>query len=205
MFSFAAHMCRFSGDKKYWMFSNSFSPWKSVIVKPLSCYLDLTCFRPDRISYFPLLFHACIDLKYISVIVFVCVFLLPPVCAVCLNNYIVVFQHHTGTALDLGFVRQLHLLWYPYCPTCINHFLYLLISPLYPTFPPIIMMCCRIPSIFHPPPTSSPSAKIRPPGCHFHLSPTILHGLNLRPEPCACFCRRFLHQSDPPLPPSAFD
>ena len=110
MCSFSAHMCRFSGDKKYWMFSNSFSPWKSVIVKPLSCYLDLTCFRPDRISYFPLLFHACIDLKYISVIVFVCVFLLPPVCAVCLNNYIVVFQHHTGTALDLGFVRQLHLL-----------------------------------------------------------------------------------------------
>ena len=65
MFSFAEHMCRFAGDKKYWMFSNSLSLWKSVMVKPLSCYFDLTCFRPDIISFPPLLLHACTDLKSI--------------------------------------------------------------------------------------------------------------------------------------------
>ena len=50
MSSFAAHMCRFDIDKKYWMFLNIFLPWKSVMVKPLSWYLDLTYFRPDMIS-----------------------------------------------------------------------------------------------------------------------------------------------------------
>ena len=57
--------------KKYQMCSNSFSPWKSVMVNPLSWYLELTYFIPDIISDLPLLLHSCTDLKSI-LLDFVC-------------------------------------------------------------------------------------------------------------------------------------
>ena len=65
IFSFTAHVYRCAGDKKYQMRLNSFSPWKSVMVNPLSWYLDLTCFRPDIFTDFPLLLHYFTELKYI--------------------------------------------------------------------------------------------------------------------------------------------
>ena len=65
MCSFAAHVCRWAGAKKLRIFSNSLSPCKSVMVKPLSLYLVFTCFNTDIVSYFPLLLHDWTDLKYI--------------------------------------------------------------------------------------------------------------------------------------------
>ena len=59
MCSFAAYEFSCSGDKKSRMCSNSFSPWKSVMSNHLYWYLELTCFRPDIISYLPLLLNAC--------------------------------------------------------------------------------------------------------------------------------------------------
>ena len=58
-------MYRCDGDKNYRMCSKSLSPWKSVMVNPLSWYFSLTCFIIDIISYLPLLLHACTGLKSI--------------------------------------------------------------------------------------------------------------------------------------------
>ena len=59
------HICRWYGAKNLQRCSNSLSPQKLVIMKPLSLYLVFTCFNPDIVSDFPLLLHAWTNLKSI--------------------------------------------------------------------------------------------------------------------------------------------
>ena len=132
----------------------------------------------------------------------------PPVRVVCLSHDVLVLQPCTGTDPYLGSVANDIFYAILTAPPVSTVFLYNFIPPpLFYTPPPTptsIVLHCIAP-IFHPPPTSYPSVKFHPPGRHPHLLPTRLDRLTLRPAPCACICRRFLHLFDPPLPPSYCD
>ena len=62
---FAVHVCRCTDDKNSGRCLNSLLPWYSVMVKPLTWYFLFTFFRPEIISYFPLVLYACTDLKFV--------------------------------------------------------------------------------------------------------------------------------------------
>ena len=81
------------------------------------------------------------------------------VCAVCPNHEVVVFQPWTGTAPDLGFIANYTFLFYPSHPTCINFFLGLFISLLYPTSTPSLAFVIAVPLFFTPSPPPLPAQK----------------------------------------------
>ena len=68
----------------------------------------------------------------------VCVYLRSPVRVVYPNHELVVFQPYTGTAPDVGSVANYTFLFYPFRPICLNRFMYLFISLLYPNAPPSV-------------------------------------------------------------------
>ena len=126
----------------------------------------------------------------INMVLYVCDFF-PPVRAVCPNYEVVVFQPWTGTALDLGSVANYAFYSNPPDPPVSTFFSGYFLSPL-SYRPPTSSVNHRIPYLLHPPPTSSPGAKLRPPGRCLHLPNASLRHSSLRPAPHACICRRVL-------------
>ena len=127
----------------------------------------------------------------------------PPVRAVRPNHEVAVFQPWTGTAPNLGSVANCNFYSNPPAPPVSTGFLDIFIYPLYPTAPPISIICPGIPSILHPLSTSSPKTNIRPPGSHLHPPSAILCLSSLRPTPCAYFCIVSCDCALPPLLTSA--
>ena len=109
----------------------------------------------------------------------VCVCFRLPVCTVCLNHEVVVFQPRTETAPELRSVAN-----YTFIITLPPH----LFQPVFWvfSFPPSMLLapirsvCCRFPYHLNPLPTSSPSAKRRPLGRRPHLPPASLRISSLR-------------------------
>ena len=107
------------------------------------------------------------------------------------------FQPQTVTALGIGSVAMINTLFYPARPTCLSRFWIFLDSLLRPTSPPAVIVRCRSTYLSHPLPTSSPSAVLRPPGSHPHLTPAIFRRSYPRPAPHPCACCRSRVRSPP--------
>ena len=130
-----------------------------------------------------------------------CLYLWPPVRAVCQNHEFVVLQTWTETNLDLGSVANYTFNSSPPAPPVSTVFLDISIPPFYTIPPPSVLFVIIDPhSCTHSPP---PLLDLNP----VHLIPlppapiTILRRSTLRSAPRACVCRRFLRLFDPPSLP----
>ena len=92
------------------------------------------------------------------------VYFWPSVRVLCTNHEVVVFQPRTGTARDLVSVANYTFYCSPTAPPVSTDFMDIFISPCLSYRPLISSVCHRIPSLFHPLPTSSTGSKLCPPG-----------------------------------------
>ena len=111
----------------------------------------------------------------------------PPVCEVCPNYEVVVFQPCTVTPPHLGSCcLLLNFKTIPPAPTFSSAVLWIVFFSIFPTASPSVSVQCQSPLVFHPLPTSSPRTKRRPPGLFPHPPPESLPQSSLHPAPRAC-------------------